>query len=321
MMQSYIEEPSVRPFPGFDPKADAQLLRDAMKGFGTDEDKIIAVLCQRSNEQRQKIIEIYHNEFGRDLIEDLKKELGGKFEKLILALMWRPAEYNASELHNAISGLGTDEEVLVEIILTKTDRENDEIKQAYQRLYGKSLEQDVASDTSKDFRRLLVLIISGIRDERMYDPNLAKQMAEALFNAGEGKMIGTDEEMFNNIFGKQSQIQLRLIFEEYKHLSGKTIEQAIEAELSGPLKEGIMALVKSIQNRPSYFAERLQLAMKGAGTDDATLIRILVSRSELDLNTIKREYERLYGKTLESAVKGETSGDYKKGLLAIIGRS
>jgi len=43
--------------------------------------------------------------------------------------------------------------------------------------------------------------------------------------------------------------------------------------------------------------------MDGAGTDDATLIRIIVCRSEIDLETIKQEFERIYNRTLHSAVE------------------
>ena len=46
----------------------------------------------------------------------MKSELGGKFEKLVLALMETPYEYLARELHDAMAGLGTNESVLTEVI-------------------------------------------------------------------------------------------------------------------------------------------------------------------------------------------------------------
>jgi len=58
-----------------------------------------------------------------------------------------------------------------------------------------------------------------------------------------------------------------------------------------------------VQSPPAFFAKRLHKAVVGGGTDDGTLIRIIVSRSEIDLGNIKQEYERLYDKTLESAVR------------------
>ncbi|KAJ4439316.1 hypothetical protein ANN_07438 [Periplaneta americana] len=127
--------------------------------------------------------------------------------------------------------------------------------------------------------------------------------------------VGTDEEVFNRIMAHESFPQLKLIFEEYKNVSGRTIEQALEAELSGELLEAMLAIVHSwyalccvgavecVQSPPAFFAKRLHDAMAGAGTDDVTMIRIIVCRSEIDLANIKEEFERIYDKTLESAVR------------------
>ncbi|XP_065571974.1 annexin B10-like [Artemia franciscana] len=139
-----------------------------------------------------------------------------------------------------------------------------------------------------------------------------------LFISGE-KKLGTDEETFVILLGHAGRQQLLAVFEEYKAISGITLEQAVKSEFSGDLHKAILTIIQCMQSRPRYYAKRLHKAMEGLGTDDDTLIRILVSRSEIDLGNIKKEYETLYGCTLLSAIKGETSGDYKKALCAIVG--
>lgn len=42
--------------------------------------------------------------------------------------------------------------------------------------------------------------------------------------------------------------------------------------------------------------------IQGAGTRDGTLIRNIVSRSEIDLNLIKCQFQKMYGKTLSSMI-------------------
>lgn len=103
-----------------------------MKGWGTDEKTIIEILTKRSNSQRQEIAKYFLQEFGRDLIEDLKSELGGKFEDLIVALMRPPLEYLCRQLHNAMSGIGTDEEAMIEILCTRNSNELKQLVKAYE---------------------------------------------------------------------------------------------------------------------------------------------------------------------------------------------
>ncbi|KAM3957153.1 annexin B10 isoform 3-T3 [Aphomia sociella] len=320
---SHARSPTVVGVQNFNAHEDAVALREAMKGFGTDEDTIVQILTSRSNAQRQAISQAFTHEFGRDIIEDLKSELGGHFEDVIVALMLPPEEYLCKELHHCMEGLGTDEHALIEILCTRTKREIAAIVEAYERLYNRPLAEHMCSETSGDFRRLLTLIVTsahqGARDEEAgVDAGRAQEAAQALYDAGEAKW-GTDEEVFNKILAHESFAQLRQIFEEYKNISGRTIEQAIKAELDGELKEAMSAIVECVESAAAWFAGRLRAAMQGLGTDDRTLIRIVVSRSEIDLGDIKAEYERLYDKTLESEIRGETSGDYKRALVAILG--
>lgn len=62
-------------------------------------------------------------------------------------------------------------------------------------------------------------------------------------------------------------------------------------------------IAKVVKSKVDFFAEKLYESMKGMGTNDKTLIRIIVSRSEIDLGDIKEAFEAKYGKSLESWVK------------------
>uniref|UniRef100_A0A672RA58 Annexin n=1 Tax=Sinocyclocheilus grahami TaxID=75366 RepID=A0A672RA58_SINGR len=288
---------------------------------GTDEQAIINLLGSRSNRQRVPLLVSFKTAYGKDLIKDLKSELSGNFEKLVLATLKTPAQYDAYELKEAIKGAGTDEACLIEILASRSNAEIREINQVFKAENKKSLEESISGDTSGHFRRLLVSLAQGNRDEsENVDISLAKQDAQALYQAGENK-LGTDESKFNAILCARSKAHLRAVFHEYQHMCGRDIVKSIEREMSGDLESGMLAVVKCIKNTPAYFAERLYKAMKGAGTKDRTLMRIMVTRSEVDMLDIRQEYLKNYGKSLYTAISGDTSGDYKKLLLKLCGAS
>uniref|UniRef100_A0A671NIF4 Annexin n=1 Tax=Sinocyclocheilus anshuiensis TaxID=1608454 RepID=A0A671NIF4_9TELE len=284
----------------------AEVLYKAMKGLGTDEDAILQLLTARSNAQRQEIKAAYKTLHGKDLVDNLMSELGGKFESLIATLMTPPIMYEVTCLRDAIKGAGTDEKVLVEILASRSPNEHND-----------DLEEDVTGDTGGHFKRMLVVLLQASRQQGIQE-DLIQSDAQALFVAGEQK-YGTDEGQFITILGNRSNAHLRRVFEEYRRLSGYEIEESIQRETSGTLQEVLLAVVKCARSVPGYFADSLYGAMKGAGTDDQTLIRIMVSRSEVDMLDIRAEFRKRFATSLHKMIQGDTSGDYRKALLLLCG--
>jgi len=85
------------------------------------------------------------------------------------------------------------------------------------------------------------------------------------------------------------------------------------------LKQAMLTVVKCVKNTPSYFAEQLYKSMKGLGTDDDRLQRICISRSEIDMVQIKQAFANMYGQTLGRFISDDTSGNYKRALIELIG--
>ncbi|XP_045140250.1 annexin A3 isoform X4 [Echinops telfairi] len=310
---------TIRDYPGFSAAADAKVIHQAIGGVGTDEKKLINILTERSHAQRQLIVKEYQAAYGKELKDDLKGDLSGNFEHILVALVTPPAVFDAKQLKKCIQGPGTNEDVLIEILTTRTSRQMKEISQAYYTVYRKSLGDDISSETSGDFQKALLTLADGRRDESLkVDEHLAKKGAQILYDAGE-KRWGTDEEKFIEVLCLRSFPQLKQTFDEYRNISQKDIEESIRGELSGHFKDLLLTIVHCARNTPAYLAARLHQALKGAGTDEYTLNRIMVSRSKIDLLDIRAEFKKLYGYSLCSAIESDTSGDYGITLAKICG--
>ena len=126
---------------------------------------------------------------NQDLIDVLKSELGGSLENVVLELLMTDAERDASTLRKAMKvclcfvffffcccfhfsfppffytlistpqGAGTDDEMLIEILASRSDSEINQIKATYKTKFGRDLEKDIKSETSGSYERLLVGLV------------------------------------------------------------------------------------------------------------------------------------------------------------------
>ncbi|KAF3964755.1 hypothetical protein CMV_010991 [Castanea mollissima] len=276
------------------PRDDAMHLYRAFKGFGCDTEAIINILAHRDATQRALIQQEYRAMYSQELSKRLSSELSNNVKKAVSLWMHDPAARDATIVRQALSG------DIVDL---------------------KAATEDIEYQASGDLKKLL---LAYIRTPRYEGPEVDKLMVEkdakALFKAGE-KKLGTDENTFIQIFSGRSRAQLAAIDSAYHNFYGNSLQKAVKKETSGNFEFALLTILRCAHNPGKYFAKVLHKAMKGLGTNDTTLIRIVVTRAEIDMQYIKAEYQKKYGKTLNDAVHSETSGHYRAFLLALLGPS
>ncbi|NXD46171.1 ANX12 protein, partial [Copsychus sechellarum] len=233
--------------------------------------------------------------------EALKKALKGRLEDVVVALLKTPAQFDAEELRASMKGLGTDEDTLIEILASRTNQEITEANRYYKEVLKRDLTQDIISDTSGDFQKALVALAKVCYKD---DPQ------SVLCCSRTGQRQSRENTGFFSHY---------LVFQKYTKYSKHDMNKVLDLELKGDIENCLTALVKCATSKPAFFAEKLHLAMKGSGTRHKDLIRIMVSRHEVDMNEIKGYYKSLYGISLRQAIMDELKGDYETILVALCG--
>ena len=295
---------------------DCEILKKALKEKG---DKLINFILSKTKKERQLIRAKYKVCWGVDLLVDIDKSLFHNFRKTVRALFQRPAEFDAECLYHAMKGIGTNEEIIIEILCTRSNTEIKEIINEFSKIsFDFSLEHWILSETSGAFQKILISLIQCQRNEtKLSDENKCKQLAQDLYEAGENK-LGTDQEIFNKIFSTSSPAELYSINEHYSSISKNDLRTAIEKEYSGDIRNALLTILDSQLNPSEYYARRVNKAVKGLGTRDRMLIRTLVSREEIDIPEIRECYKKIYGRHMVDDVSDDTSGDYGKILTGIV---
>uniref|UniRef100_A0A5B6YMG7 Annexin n=1 Tax=Davidia involucrata TaxID=16924 RepID=A0A5B6YMG7_DAVIN len=301
------------------PRDDATQLYRAFKGFGCDTATVVNILAHRDATQRALIQQEYRNTYSEDLNKRLSSECSGDLKRAILLWMHDPAGRDATVVRQALSGNIIDLKAATEVICSRTPSQIQQFKQVYHAMFGVYLEHDIEFQASGDHKKLLLAYASTTRYEgQEIDRVMVGHDAKALFKAGE-KKLGTDEKTFIHIFSERSRAHLVAVSSAYHSMYGNSLKKAVKSETSGNFEYGLLTILRCAENPGKYFAKVLHNAMKGYGTDDTTLTRIIVTRAEIDTQYIKAEYQKKYGKRLNDAVHSETSGHFRAFLLALLG--
>jgi hypothetical protein len=147
--------------------AEALMIENAMKGFGTKERVIYPIICGRENQEINKLKATYFSMFSADMSTKLAGELGGDFERMIFwSLQGLEKEYDtkyfsdkkantdAEAFHKAADGrFGTDEASLFKIIGESPKQHLEKMNQIYVKKHELTLIGCLSSEVGGDAGR------------------------------------------------------------------------------------------------------------------------------------------------------------------------
>lgn len=297
----------------------AEGLRKAMKGFGTDEKALIAILSKPNPIEMETLRTTFERRFMKKLLQEIDKETSGYFQYGLQALVRGPLMQDVFVLNEGIKGMGTKETFLNDVLLGRSNADMHAIKQAYQDTYKRSLEADLRGDLSMKTEQLFMMVTAARRDEDSA-PVIAQQIdawVTELHGATAGR-IGKDSATVCAIFCNRNDAQLRAINQAYEAKYGKQLEKVIASEFSGHMEEALLLQLARAVDRARSDAVQLEDAMKGMGTKDKLLVNRVVRAhwNRGHMQKVKAMYKHVYRKELIDRIKSETRGDYERLMVA-----
>jgi len=288
-------------------------IREAVKGWGTDEQALIDVLGSKSAEERTKIYFKYQEIHDKELDHVMKKEEGGDFGMALQLLSLPPDAMDAKLIHMALKGLGTNEDHLYPVVCGRSNADMEALKKAFFRKYEEDVTLKIDEEIGGDFQRLIITCLQGLEedfDEEVHTEDKAKEDAAAFYEAGQGKW-GTEEGELFKILCMSPPEHLAAINDAYADEYGYTLFKAFEEELNGCTdRAAIFALGMKLKPYETI-AKLIKKACDGIGTDETLLTSSLI-RYRSVLPEVNEAFTELYEQSLQEAVTREEGGDLGK---------
>lgn len=177
---------------------DADDIRRACVGLGTDKSAIVEIITKRTNLQLIAIDEIYKSKYKMSLLEQIRSEMKSVAGGIITGALSDLGEFlvnrcdtqperDARFLRDSLGDLiGTNDKILIEVLCTRTNKELSAAFEVYSTKYKESVQKSIRKKiTWKNYRDLCTRVAECRRDEsgQPYDVQTAQSHAKAIKNA------------------------------------------------------------------------------------------------------------------------------------------
>ena len=268
-------------------------------------------ITRKTHKERMRLRQVYKQKFDKDLMSDLKSSFAGIYLKIILGLFTDPVEFDIDYIYKCLKE-DASYNILIEIFASRPDWYLNKIKNLYQRKYNIELEEHIKEGTLDDFKKLLLQILQSERSTNQSpDVDQCKKLAEDL-EQEESENLTVDSPIINSIFIKSSPQELVSISKEYNKSTQKLITQTINEHFKGNVKNLLNAILMAKISPSEYYANFIHESID----DEDIILKVIISRAEIDFTQIKKYYLKLYENNVVNDIKKD-SHEYTNLLVAI----
>ncbi|XP_068169037.1 annexin A2-like [Antennarius striatus] len=226
---------------------DASEIRESMKGLGTNEEKLIELLCSRSSSELSEIKKVYMEMFKRDLSSDVKGDTSGNFANLLLTLVEtkraepssivdnEKIDEDARALYEAgvKNEKGTDVATWVSIMTERSVPHLQRVFQRYKSYSPYDMQESITKEVKGDLQKSFLVLVQCFENKHLY---FAKRLNEAM----KGK--GAKEKLVSRIIVSRCEVDLMKICCEYHKNFGQTLQQTILEHTKGDYQKALLNL-------------------------------------------------------------------------------
>jgi len=275
------------------------------------------VLCQRSEAHLQEVGAKFEADYGDNMRSVIEKECSGEVENILTAPLRSESDTRALVCHQACAGAGTDEDTLIDAILTADADQINALNETWTKRFGLPIMARIMIDgvLMGAFHYCLEQTTCGNKPSGGVEQDKVVEDCKLLISFMEEKK-GTDEKGIAKLFAERSRAHLEFLNEEYKKHSPKkwSLADAIRDECSGTKEAAFLACITPL---PQYWAQRFDKAMKGLG-NNKTMLTNAVLFSGVHLKDAAAQYKHDTGNDFVEVVAKELRGDLEAALLPYI---
>ncbi|MCQ2815911.1 MAG: annexin [archaeon] len=302
------------------PEQDATEIKRILSQVNMNEQELIQIVANRPRIQRLKIREAYKSKNNAEIIEDIVNKVSSSYADSLAPgvelLFEETYSSDVKQLYLALrKSSPPDIRKIIEIICTKDFPQIKKIKEVYYSMYDRKLDDELSSALEDDLQKIFSKFLTIKRSTNLVpDKESCRSKAKEIIDLKTGTW-GEGDSAFVDILSTSSSRELILICRYFNAIIGKTLPNAIDDEFSGDLCKLLKEILFVLCCPSEFLAKRINETLLNDKPENCTAFNIILSREETDLPLIKKFYNQLFGKPLETDIMDLYKRDDKKFLI------